>query len=84
MRTVFKLLNVFNCVDVLGVHLLEEERSIVCYEDPRHKKLVGFAAVALLVWAIVLPILQFTILFLRRVHIFNLINSGWTRKTLDD
>ncbi len=58
MRTIFKLLNVFNCVDVLGDHLLEEDRTIVCYEDPRHKKLVGFAVVALLVWVIVLPALQ--------------------------
>ena len=84
MRTVFKLLNVFNCVDVLGEVLLEEERSIVCYEDSRHKKLVGFASVALLVWVLLLPSLQFTFFFVRRVQIFNLINSGWIRKTLDD
>ena len=84
MRTVFKLLNVFNCVDVLGEVFLEEERSIVCYEDSRHKKLVGFASVALLVWVLLLPILQFTFFFVRRVQIFNLINSGWIRKTLDD
>lgn len=55
MRTVFKLLNVFNCVDVLGDSLLEEERTMVCYQDSRHKKLVAFAVVALIVWVFVLP-----------------------------
>ncbi len=84
MRTIFKLVNVFNCVDVLGVSLLEEDRTMTCYEDPQHKKLVAFAVVALVFWVIVLPVIQLVLFFIRRVKILSLMNSGWVRKTLDE
>lgn len=69
---------------MLGSLLLEEDRSIVCYEDTRHKKLIGFATVALIVWVIVLPIVQLTLFFINRKKITNLFNSGWLSLTPND